>query len=63
MAECAVIPVRDLLKGEVPCGLVITNRGCTTDEEQLKSELIQMVRESVGPVASFNRVAVMKALP
>jgi propionyl-CoA synthetase len=63
VAECAVIPVHDLVKGEIPCGLVITNRGCTTEEEQLKSELIQMVRESVGPVASFKRVAVVKALP
>lgn len=63
VAECAVIPVKDKIKGEVPVGFVITNSDSTMDEAQLKRELIQSVRDSVGPVASFKKVAVVRALP
>jgi propionyl-CoA synthetase len=63
VAECAVITVRDDVKGVVPVGLVITNRDCTMDEDQLNTELVQRVRESVGPIANFKKVAVVKALP
>lgn len=63
VAECAVIPVKDFLKGEVPVGFVITNKGSTMEHEQLKQELIRIVRDDLGPVASFKQVGVVKALP
>jgi propionyl-CoA synthetase len=63
VADCAVIRVKDDLKGEVPVGLVIINKGGTMDAEQLQSELVQSVRESLGAVASFKLVGVVKALP
>jgi propionyl-CoA synthetase len=63
VADCAVIPVKDALKGEVPVGFVITNKGSTMDTEQLQAELVQSVRDQLGPVASFKLVGVVKALP
>jgi propionyl-CoA synthetase len=63
VAECAVIRVNDYLKGEVPVGFVVTNKGCTMEHEQLKQELIRIVREDLGAIASFKKVGVVKALP
>lgn len=63
VADAAVIGVNDELKGEVPIGFVVAVSGCTTDESILRSELVQRVRQELGPVASFKKVAVVPALP
>jgi propionyl-CoA synthetase len=63
VAECAVIGVRDSLKGQVPRGLVVLKAGADIDPEQLRAELVARVRDEVGPVASFKEVDVVPALP
>jgi propionyl-CoA synthetase len=63
VAECAVMGVRDELKGQLPVGLVILNDGCTKSHEQVTAELIQQVRDEIGPVAAFKLVAVVDRLP
>ena len=63
VAECAVFGVRDELKGELPLGLVVLKSGSGIDEDQLRAELIQQVRDSIGPVAAFKLVAVVERLP
>jgi len=63
VADCAVIPVKDALKGTVPAGFVVLNAGSTVDHGVLRDELRGMVRESLGPVAAFRKVAVVARLP
>ncbi|WP_167104283.1 acetate--CoA ligase [Amycolatopsis granulosa] len=63
VAECAVIGVRDALKGQVPRGLVVLKSGVDVDEEELRSELVAAVRRDIGPVAAFRQVSVVDALP
>jgi propionyl-CoA synthetase len=63
VAECAVIGVADQMKGQVPRGFVVLKAGAEPDEDELRAELIAMVREQVGAVASFKDVAVVPALP
>ena len=63
VAECAVIGVADELKGEVPLGLVVLKRGVERPEEEIVVELIQLVREKIGPVASFKVATVVDRLP
>ena len=63
VAECAVVGVADELKGQLPLGLVVLNSGCTRDEEAIVPELVQMVRERIGPVAAFKSAAVIARLP
>ncbi|WP_028924579.1 propionyl-CoA synthetase [Pseudonocardia acaciae] len=63
VAECAVIGVADQLKGQVPRGFVVLKAGVSADESELSAELIGMVRDQVGAVASFKEVAVVPALP
>jgi propionyl-CoA synthetase len=63
VAECAVIGKADALKGEVPLGLVVLKAGTDRSEEEIVSELIAMVRERIGPVASFKSARVVNRLP
>ncbi|MCP2341442.1 propionyl-CoA synthetase [Actinomadura rupiterrae] len=63
VAECAVIGVRDALKGQVPRGLVVLKSGVADAPEAVCAELVAMVREQVGPVAALKQVTVVAALP
>ncbi len=63
VAECAVIGVADKMKGQVPRGFVVLKSGVQRDEDELRAELVQMVRDQVGAVASLREVAVVAALP
>jgi propionyl-CoA synthetase len=63
VAECAVIGVGDDLKGQVPFGLVVLKSGADIGEGELRADLIRMVREEIGAVASFKEVMVVERLP
>jgi propionyl-CoA synthetase len=63
VAECAVIGVKDELKGEVPLGLVVLKARVQKSHEQVVTELVQLVRTRIGPVASFKVAIVVKRLP
>ncbi len=63
VAECAVLGVEDELKGQVPVGFVVLNAGVDRDHDAIIKEVIQMVRERIGPVASFKTATVVKRLP
>ncbi|MEP6561911.1 MAG: AMP-binding protein, partial [Nakamurella sp.] len=66
VAECAVIGVADELKGQLPRGLVVLKAGVPTDwhhEQKLCAELVQLVRDQIGAVASLKEVHVVAALP
>jgi propionyl-CoA synthetase len=63
VAECAVIGVADQMKGQVPRGFVVLKAGVEADEQTLRGELVAMVRDQVGAVASFKDVAIVPALP
>ncbi|HEA65963.1 MAG TPA: propionyl-CoA synthetase [Desulfobacterales bacterium] len=63
VAECSVIGVADELKGEVPLGTVVLKTGVERPHDEIVKELIQMVREKIGPVASFKTATVVKRQP
>ncbi len=63
VAECAVFGVADQLKGELPLGVVVLKSGAERPEEQMQAELVQRVREVIGPVAAFKLVTVVQRLP
>ena len=63
VAECAVIGVKDALKGEVPLGLIVLNAGVKRPHDTICQELIQVVRDQIGPVASFKVATVVRGLP
>jgi propionyl-CoA synthetase len=63
IAECAVVGIADELKGEVPVGFVVTKAGVTKSEGDIVKEIVERVREQIGPVASFKSATVVKRLP
>ncbi len=63
VAECAVAGVHDPVKGEVPLGFVVVKAGVARTQEQLEPELIGLVRQKIGPIASFKAAAVVRRLP
>ncbi len=63
VAECAVLGVEDALKGQVPIGFIVLNAGVTRDHGDIIKEVVQMVRDRIGPVASFKTATVVQRLP
>ncbi len=63
VAECAVIGVHDSLKGQIPIGLCVLKSGVNGDEERVRKELAQMVRNTIGPIACYKETCVVKRLP
>ncbi len=63
VAECAVFGTDDSLKGQKPLGLVVLKAGVECDEEELKTELIQMIRSQIGPIACYRETAIVTRLP
>jgi propionyl-CoA synthetase len=63
VAECAVLGVDDKLKGQVPVGFMVLNAGVDRDHQEIVKEVVQMVRDRIGPVASFKTATVVKRLP
>ena len=63
VAECAVLGVKDSLKGQVPLGLVVLKAGVARPEAAIARELVAMVRDRIGPVAAFKDARVVQRLP
>ncbi len=63
VAECAVVGVADSLKGQVPLGLVVLKAGTNRAPDEIKAELVRMVRERIGPIAAFKSAAIVERLP
>ena len=63
VAECAVVGIADDIKGEVPVGFVVTKAGVARPDAEIVRELVDKVRESIGPVAAFKAATVVKRLP
>jgi propionyl-CoA synthetase len=63
VAECAVVGVADAIKGEIPLGFIVLKAGLRRPHDEIVTEVVEMVRERIGPVASFKVASVVKRLP
>ncbi|XP_014773286.1 acyl-CoA synthetase short-chain family member 3, mitochondrial [Octopus bimaculoides] len=63
VADAVVIGVPDDLKGQVPLGLCVLKSGLTKNTNEIIEDVIQIVRESIGPVAYFKQAVIVPALP
>ena len=63
VAECAVVGVADSLKGQTPLGLLVLNAGVERDHAVIQGEAVRLVRDQIGPVASFKTAIVVERLP
>ncbi len=63
IAECAVVGLHDEIKGQKPAAFVVLKAGEQIADELLRMELVAMVRDQIGAVATFHEVTVVSALP
>lgn len=63
VAECAVIGIHDDLKGQIPVALAVIKAGDTIESFQLEYEVVQLVRNQIGAVASLRNVIIVDRLP
>jgi propionyl-CoA synthetase len=63
VAECAVIGVKDELKGEQPCGFVVLKSGVTRSPIEIEKDIVKLVRDKIGPVAAFKIAITVSRLP
>ncbi|HSK40579.1 MAG TPA: AMP-binding protein, partial [Arenibaculum sp.] len=63
VAECAVIGVHDDLKGQVPLGLLVLKAGVARAQADIVRDVVQRVRDRIGPVAAFKLAVVVDRLP
>jgi propionyl-CoA synthetase len=63
VAECAVLGVKDELKGEVPCGFVVLKSGVNRPPTEIEKECVALIREKIGPVAAFKLAIAVARLP
>jgi propionyl-CoA synthetase len=58
-----VIGVADEIKGQIPKAFVVLKSGAQIDAEELRKQIVALVRKEVGPVASLNEVVMVPGLP
>ena len=63
VAECAVLGIKDQLKGEVPCGFIVLKTGVNRPATDIEQECVGLVREKIGPVAAFKLAITVTRLP
>ena len=63
VAECAVIGIKDALKGEQPCGFIVLKAGVNRLPTEIEKEIVALVREKIGPVAAFKIAITVNRLP
>lgn len=63
VAECCVVGIEDDLKGQIPFGLAVLKSGSQISDTDLEKEVVGLVREKIGAVASLRNIVVVKRLP
>jgi propionyl-CoA synthetase len=63
VAECAVLGIKDALKGEVPCGFIVLKSGVNRPPTEIEQECVALIREKIGPVAAFKIAINVGRLP
>jgi propionyl-CoA synthetase len=63
VAECAVLGVKDELKGEVPCAFIVLKSGVNRPPTEIEKECVALIREKIGPVAAFKLAITVARLP
>ncbi len=63
VAECAVIGIKDDLRGQIPVALVCLKDGVDADDSTVEAEVVQLVRDTTGAVACLRQALVVQRLP
>ncbi len=62
VSEAAVMGKEDAVKGEVPVAFVVLRSGFSPSEE-LRAQLVQHIRATIGPIATPDAIVIVNKLP
>lgn len=62
VSEAAVMGKEDPVKGEVPVAFVVLRKGYSPSEE-LRAQLVQHIRTTIGPIATPDAIVIVNKLP
>src|SRR5258708_38049983 len=63
VAECAVLGIKDELKGEVPCGFIVLKAGVDREPTEIEKEIVAPRRQKLGPAAAVKIALTAPRLP
>ncbi|XP_052525040.1 acyl-CoA synthetase short-chain family member 3, mitochondrial isoform X2 [Tympanuchus pallidicinctus] len=63
VADCAVVGQEDALKGHVPFALCVLRDDVKAEEKKILEDIVEQVRNNIGPVAAFQKGVFVKQLP
>ena len=63
ITECAVVGIKDELKGQIPIGLIVTKENASKSEEEIEKDLITLLRKEIGGIACFKTSIIVNRLP
>lgn len=63
VAECAVIGIKDELKGQVPIGLVVLNEHKKHSDDIIVNTLMEDIRNRIGAIVCLKKIVVVRQLP
>lgn len=63
IAECAVVGIKDSLRGQRPIAFVVLKDGVTENHTFIEQEIISLIREKIGAIAFLKNVYILKRLP
>lgn len=63
ITECAVIGIKDELRGQIPVGLIVTKTEAEKTEAEIESDLAQLIRDEIGGIACFKTAIKVQRLP
>ena len=58
-----LLHIKDEVKGETPCGFLVLKAGVDRPPHEIEKEVVQLVRDKIGPVAAFRAALVVPRLP
>lgn len=63
VAECAVVGIKDSLRGQRPIAFVVLKDGISISHQQIEQEIIELIRDKIGAIAFLKNVYILKRLP
>ena len=63
IAECAVVGIKDALKGQVPIGFLVLNNKYKSSHKEIIDQTVKSIRNNIGAVASYKKSIIINKLP
>jgi acyl-coenzyme A synthetase/AMP-(fatty) acid ligase len=63
IAECAVVGIKDALRGQRPIAFVVLKDSAHESAPFIEQEIIELIRDKIGAIAFLKNVYILKRLP